>query len=242
MPQGDDLRLRLQRPLESGTKPNRKKNGLHVKTREFSNRSRELKQIQCERDFQYGHQNANKVIIENRFEPSNHDHLGKLVAHASRLQARTIIWIVEEPNDEREFSAGLGKLGPARAHELYPCPGDAPAGDVLGSGQTVSFEYLIQLRRLMTDTELAPLALTVVRTGVRRTAFLGHDYFQFSIEVPGFPEKIQSEKRFRSPIAHNANAMIICETPRSGRRFRIRDLKSEKGGPALLGDLPSRSP
>jgi hypothetical protein len=47
-------------------------------------------------------QDGNKVIIENQLGPSNHDHLGKLITYASGLQARTIIWIVEDVKDEHK--------------------------------------------------------------------------------------------------------------------------------------------
>ena len=40
------------------------------------------------------------VIIENQLEPSNHDHLGKVVTYFSNLQAALAVWIVTTPRPE----------------------------------------------------------------------------------------------------------------------------------------------
>src|SRR5574344_2219892 len=39
------------------------------------------------------------VLIENQLEPSNHDHLGKIITYASGLDASVIVWIVESVRD-----------------------------------------------------------------------------------------------------------------------------------------------
>ena len=40
------------------------------------------------------------VLIENQLEPSNHDHLGKIITYASGLDAAVVVWIVQNAREE----------------------------------------------------------------------------------------------------------------------------------------------
>lgn len=40
------------------------------------------------------------VLIENQLEPTNHDHLGKIITYASGLDASVVVWIVSAARDE----------------------------------------------------------------------------------------------------------------------------------------------
>ena len=54
-----------------------------------------------------------RVVIENQFEKSNHQHLGKILTYAAGLDAAAIVWIAEEFRPEhREVLNWLNKNTP----------------------------------------------------------------------------------------------------------------------------------
>ncbi len=47
-------------------------------------------------------ENGRRVIVENQLEPTNHDHLGKIITYAAGLQSNAMVWIVERAREEHE--------------------------------------------------------------------------------------------------------------------------------------------
>jgi hypothetical protein len=50
--------------------------------------------------------NGDYVVIENQFGKSDHDHLGKLITYLTNLEAKTALWICEDPQPEHIEAIG----------------------------------------------------------------------------------------------------------------------------------------
>jgi uncharacterized protein DUF4268 len=58
--------------------------------------------------------NGGLVIIENQLEPTNHDHLGKLITYLTNLGAKTAVWITSDPRPEHSKAVEwLNEVAPA---------------------------------------------------------------------------------------------------------------------------------
>ena len=67
---------------------------------EFNNVEREVSAGRFSVDLVAETSNSDRVIIENQLEPSNHDHLGKVITYLTVLDAKVAIWIVSNPRPE----------------------------------------------------------------------------------------------------------------------------------------------
>ncbi|MCH7977512.1 MAG: DUF4268 domain-containing protein [Acidobacteria bacterium] len=60
---------------------------------------------------------GNRVVIENQFGKSDHDHLGKLITYLTAFEAKTGIWIVAEPRPEHV--SAVAWLNESQAADFY---------------------------------------------------------------------------------------------------------------------------
>ncbi len=67
---------------------------------ELSDPERELAAGDFRVDLVAKDEKANRVVIENQLEATNHDHLGKVITYLSNLDAKVAIWIATEAREE----------------------------------------------------------------------------------------------------------------------------------------------
>lgn len=67
---------------------------------ELAEPQREVKVGTFEVDLVAEDGNANRVVIENQLEPTDHDHLGKILTYLTNLEAKTAVWITKAPRPE----------------------------------------------------------------------------------------------------------------------------------------------
>lgn len=80
-------------------------------------------------------ESSHRVIIENQFGKTNHDHLGKLITYLTAFEAQVGIWIAEQPRPEH--IAAITWLNQSTAASFYLIKveavriGDSPAAPIL---------------------------------------------------------------------------------------------------------------
>ena len=104
------------------------------------------------------------IIIENQLEPTNHDHLGKVITYAAGLDARYLIWIVKDVLPEHlkaiewlnehlddEIRCFLIKIEVWQIGDSQP----APRFEII----SVKNDWVASLKKTTTATEVSPLKI-----------------------------------------------------------------------------------
>lgn len=108
-------------------------------------------------DISTGH----KIVIENQLEPTNHDHLGKVITYAAGLDAKYLIWIVKDVLPEHvkaidwlnehlddEISCFLIKIEVWQIGDSKP----APRFEVV----SIKNDWAVTLKRSAESSEISP--------------------------------------------------------------------------------------
>ncbi len=149
-------------------------------------------------------ESGNLVIIENQFERSDHDHLGKLITYLTVIGAKAAIWIVEDPrsehisaiswlNESSSASFYLIKLEAVRIEDSHPAPlltrivGPSAESQEIGETKkelagwgNIRRRFWTQLlerakEKTLLHAEISPSSRTSITRGAGRRG-LGYDY------------------------------------------------------------------
>ena len=96
---------------------------------------------------------------------------------------------------------------------LYPDVVEAPLDDLVGNGEALLLEYLVQSGRDAARAEAASPALKAGGAQVDRTTLLNDDDLDAPIETPGFPKKMDGKERTGRSTADDGNAVVVLEAP-----------------------------
>ena len=106
-----------------------------------------------------------RVVIENQLEPTNHDHIGKLITYSAAVEASTVVWVAEKIREEHRraidwlndrTTEGLDFV--AIEIELWKIAGSPPAPRIMIVARPDSFARAVrQGRTKRTETELTYL-------------------------------------------------------------------------------------
>jgi hypothetical protein len=130
-----------------------------------------------------------RIIIENQLEPTNHDHLGKVITYAAGLDAHYLIWIVKDVlpehlkavewlNDHLDESVRcfLIKIEVWKIGESKP----APRFDVI----SVKNDWAATVKRSVASTEVSELKLRQQAFWQRFVAYCRNKDSSLKLQTP----------------------------------------------------------
>jgi hypothetical protein len=104
---------------------------------------------------------GHKIIIENQLEPTNHDHLGKVITYAAGLDAKYLIWVVKDVLPEH--LKAIEWLNEHLDNEIYCFLVKIEVWQIGDSKPAARFEvvsakndWAVSLKRTADESELTP--------------------------------------------------------------------------------------
>ena len=147
------------------------------------------------------------VVIENQLEPTDDDHLGRLLVYAAGKNAKTVIWVASEMADAH-WQAMHWLNQQQSAAKFY-----GVVVELLKIGDSKPAPYF--------KVVVAPGDLRGRNTGGRVAINAGLERAENHIFSVWLEQKLRQEHNFRITNADGNQPWVVLDTPRKGVRYAL---------------------